>query len=41
MRVGRYKFNKKLSIATRINKHIIAEDIIHPPTGEICSARVR
>ena len=27
MRVGRYKFNKKLSIATRINKHIIAEDM--------------
>ena len=35
MRVGRYKFNKKLSIATRINKHIIAEDIIAPRTGEV------
>ena len=35
MRVGRYKFNKKLSIATRINKHIIAEDIIDPRTGEV------
>ncbi len=35
MRVGRYKFNKKLSIATRINKHIIAEDIIDPRSGEV------
>ena len=35
MRVGRYKFNKKLSIATRINKHIIAADIIDPRSGEV------
>ncbi len=35
MRVGRYKFNKKLSIATRINRHIVAEDIIDPRTGEV------
>ncbi len=35
MRVGRYKFNKKLSIATRIARHIAAEDIIDPRTGEI------
>ena len=35
MRVGRYKYNKKLSIATRINGHIAAEDIVNPQTGEI------
>ena len=35
MRVGRYKYNKKLSIATRIHNHIAAEDIINPQTGEI------
>ncbi len=35
MRVGRYKFNKKLSIATRIARHVAAEDIIDPRTGEI------
>ena len=35
MRVGRYKYNKKLSIATRIHNHVAAEDIINPQTGEI------
>ncbi len=35
MRVGRYKFNKKLSIATRINGQIAAEDIVNPQTGEV------
>ncbi len=35
MRVGRYKYNKKLSIATRIHNHEAAEDIIHPQTGEV------
>ncbi|MCQ2458730.1 MAG: DNA-directed RNA polymerase subunit beta, partial [Clostridia bacterium] len=35
MRVGRYKYNKKLSVATRINGHIAAEDIADPRTGEI------
>ena len=35
MRVGRYKYNKKLSIATRINGHTAAEDIVNPQTGEI------
>ena len=35
MRVGRYKYNKKLSIATRINGHVAAEDIVNPQTGEI------
>ncbi|NLO85507.1 MAG: DNA-directed RNA polymerase subunit beta [Clostridiales bacterium] len=35
MRVGRYKFNKKLSVATRIQDHVAAEDIVDPSTGEI------
>ena len=35
MRVGRYKFNKKLSIATRINQQIAAEDVLDPSTGEV------
>lgn len=35
MRVGRYKFNKKLSIATRINGHVAAEDIVNPQDGEV------
>ena len=35
MRVGRYKYNKKLSIATRIHNHVAAEDIIDPRTGEV------
>ncbi len=35
MRVGRYKFNKKLSLATRIKGYAAAEDIIDPQTGEL------
>lgn len=35
MRVGRYKFNKKLSVATRIQEHLAAEDIVNPQTGEV------
>ena len=35
MRVGRYKFNKKLGIATRIAGHESAYDIVDPTTGEI------
>ena len=34
-RVGRYKYNKKLSIATRITGERAAEDIINPETGEL------
>ncbi|MDR0286618.1 MAG: DNA-directed RNA polymerase subunit beta [Clostridiales bacterium] len=34
-RFGRYKFNKKLSLATRIEGKVAAEDIIDPQTGEI------
>ncbi len=35
MRVGRYKFNKKLSIANRMARHMAAADIVDPRTGEI------
>ncbi len=35
MRVGRYKFNKKLSLAIRIQDRVAAEDILHPETGEV------
>ncbi|MBQ3706110.1 MAG: DNA-directed RNA polymerase subunit beta [Clostridia bacterium] len=35
MRVGRYKYNKKLSIATRIHNQVAAEDILNPQTGEV------
>ena len=34
-RVGRYKFNKKLSLAGRIENQTAAESIINPETGEI------
>ncbi|NLB90653.1 MAG: DNA-directed RNA polymerase subunit beta, partial [Clostridiales bacterium] len=35
MRVGRYKFNKKLALATRIQNHIAAEDVFDPESGEM------
>jgi len=34
-KVGRFKFNKKLALATRISGNIAAENIVHPETGEI------
>jgi DNA-directed RNA polymerase subunit beta len=34
-RVGRYKFNKKMSLAARISGQRIAEQVIDPSTGEI------
>ena len=34
-RVGRYKFDKKLGIATRIKGKTVADDIVSPLTGEI------
>lgn len=34
-RVGRYKFNKKLAIRSRLRNHVTAETIVHPVTGEI------
>ena len=38
MRVGRYKYNKKLAIATRIRGHVVDQDIIDPTTGEVIIA---
>ena len=34
-RVGRYKYNKKLSIATRVEGMTAAEDVVNTETGEI------
>ena len=34
-KVGRYKFNKKLSLASRITGKVAFEDIIDPTTGEV------
>ena len=34
-KVGRYKFNQKLSLATRITGQTAFEDIINPETGEV------
>ena len=37
-KVGRYKFNKKLALANRIDGFILAEDVIDPTTGELLFA---
>lgn len=34
-KVGRYKYNKKLGLANRLEEVIVAEDVIDPNTGEI------
>ena len=34
-KVGRFKFNQKLSLATRITGQIASEDIVNPETGEV------
>jgi DNA-directed RNA polymerase subunit beta len=34
-RFGRYKFNKKLAVAARIENQKLAENIVNPETGEI------
>lgn len=34
-KVGRFKYNQKLSLASRINKRVLAEKIVDPETGEI------
>lgn len=34
-KVGRYKFNKKLALATRIRNHMAADDIVDGQTGEV------
>ena len=38
MRVGRYKYNKKLAIASRLRGHVVDQDIVDPRTGEILIA---
>ena len=38
-KVGRYKFNKKLSLATRITGRIAYEDIADPETGEVLAEK--
>ena len=37
-KVGRYKFNKKLSLRNRIRNHILAEDVVDTFTGEVIAA---
>ena len=34
-KVGRYKFNKKLALATRVKGFVLADAVISPQTGEI------
>jgi len=34
-RFGRYKFNKKLGVSSRISGHVISRPVINPLTGEI------
>ncbi len=34
-KVGRYKFNKKLSLRNRITGHVLAESVASPVTGEV------
>jgi len=37
-RVGRYKFNKKMAISSRLNGQVLAEDVIDIQTGEIIAS---
>ena len=38
-KVGRYKFNKKLALRSRIRNQILAEDVVEPSTGEILAEK--
>ncbi|HIS55029.1 MAG TPA: DNA-directed RNA polymerase subunit beta, partial [Candidatus Fimimorpha excrementavium] len=38
-KVGRYKFNKKLSFRNRIRGHVLAEDVVNTATGEIIAEK--
>ena len=38
-RVGRYKFNKKLSFRNRLRGQILAEDVVNPATGEVMAEK--
>ena len=39
VKVGRYKFNKKLALRSRIRNQILAEDVVDPSTGEILAEK--
>ncbi len=39
VKVGRYKFNKKLNLAYRLPGQRVAEDIFHPETGELLATK--
>ena len=38
-KVGRYKFNKKLALRSRIRNQILAEDVVDPSIGEILAEK--
>ncbi len=38
-KVGRYKFNKKLSFKNRLSGHVLAEDVVDTTTGEILAEK--
>ena len=38
-KVGRYKFNMKLALRSRIRNQILAEDVVDPSTGEILAEK--
>ena len=38
-KVGRYKYNKKLSLATRITNKVAYNDVVNPETGELFVAK--
>ncbi len=38
-KVGRYKFNKKLSFRNRLTGHVLAEDVVDASTGEIIAEK--
>ena len=38
-KVGRYKFNKKLCLATRITGQVVYDDIVDPSTGEVLAEK--
>ena len=37
--MGRYKFNKKLKLATRITGQVAYDDIVDPSTGEVLAEK--
>ena len=39
VKVGRYKFNKKLNLAYRLPGCRVADDVFHPETGELLAAK--